>query len=280
MKADCHMHMVLDGVNWKSAIARHQSKPQEDFIRSALQTYKDLGYTYLRDGGDKWGVGAKARELASDYGITYRTPLSPLCKAGHYGSFIGTAFEDFSDFARLVVKTRENGGDFIKIMISGLMDFHQFGVLTEEGLPGKEIAELVHIAKQEGMAVMVHANGADTVIAAAEAGVDSVEHGAYLDENALQAMADKGIVWVPTLSTVGNLLGKGRFPDDQVEKILDSALENVAKFASMGGLMAAGTDAGAWAVPHGSTTEEGYFAKAGVGQAILDQGLAVIRKMF
>jgi len=80
MKADCHMHMVLDGVNWKSAIARHKDNPQEDFIRNALQTYKDLGYTYLRDGGDKWGVGAKARELAPDYGITYRTPLSPLCK--------------------------------------------------------------------------------------------------------------------------------------------------------------------------------------------------------
>lgn len=280
MKADCHMHMVLDGVNWKSAIARHQSKPQEDFIRSALQTYKDLGYTYLRDGGDKWGVGAKARELASDYGITYRTPLSPLCKAGHYGSFIGTAFENFSDFARLVVKTREDGGDFIKIMISGLMDFHQFGVLTEEGLPGKEIAELIHIAHEEGMSVMVHANGADTVIAAAETGVDSVEHGAYLDKNALQAMKDAGTVWVPTLSTIGNLLGKGRFPDDQVEKILDSSLQNVADFAAMGGLLAAGTDAGAWAVPHGSTTEEGYFAKTGIGQAILDKGLAVIRERF
>lgn len=280
MKADCHMHMVLDGVEWKSAIARHQDKPQEAFIRNALQVYKDLGYTYLRDGGDKWGVGAKARELARDYGITYRTPLSPLCHEGHYGSFIGTAFENFSDFARLVVKTREDGGDFIKIMISGLMDFHQFGVLTEEGLPASEIAELIHIAHEEGMSVMVHANGADTVIAAAQAGVDSVEHGAYLDENALSTMKEFGVVWVPTLSTIGNLLGKGRFPDDQVEKILDSALQNVAKFASMGGLMAAGTDAGAWAVPHGSTTEEGYFAKAGVGEDILSRGLAVIQKKF
>ena len=119
MKADCHMHMVLDGVNWKSAIARHRDNPQEDFIRNALQTYKDLGYTYLRDGGDKWGVGAKARELAPDYGITYRTPLSPLCKAGHYGAFIGTAFENAAEFARQVVNIRKNGGDFIKIMISG-----------------------------------------------------------------------------------------------------------------------------------------------------------------
>lgn len=280
MKADCHMHMVLDGVNWKSAIARHRDNPQEDFIRNALQTYKDLGYTYLRDGGDKWGVGAKARELAKDYGITYRTPLSPLCKAGHYGAFIGTAFENAAEFARQVVNIRKNGGDFIKIMISGLMDFHQFGVLSEPGLAQKEITELVHIAKEEGMSVMVHANGADTVIAAAEAGVDSVEHGAYLDRNALDAMKDAGAVWVPTLSTIGNLLGKGRFPDDQVKEILDSALQNVSDFAEMGGLLASGTDAGAWAVPHGSTTEEGYFAAAGVGEDVLAQGLEVIRQKF
>lgn len=280
MKADCHMHMVLDGYNWKSAIARHENAPQEAFIRQALINYQQLGCTYLRDGGDKWGVGAKARELAPEYGIAYRTPLSPLCKVGHYGAFIGTAFENFGEFARLVVKTRENGGDFVKIMISGLMDFNRFGVLTEPGLPGKEIAELVHIAKAEGMSVMVHANGADTVIAAAEAGVDSVEHGAYLDRNALDAMKDAGAVWVPTLSTVGNLLGKGRFPDDQVEKILASALENVSAFASMGGLLAAGTDAGAWAVPHGSTTEEGYFAAAGVGEEILSRGLAKIQEKF
>lgn len=274
------MHMVLDGVNWKSAIARHENAPEEAFIRDALSRYQQLGYTYLRDGGDRWGVGAKARALAPEYGITYRTPFAPLCKTGHYGAFIGTVFENASDFARLVVKTRENGGDFIKIMISGLMDFHSFGVLTEEGLPAAEIAQLIHIAKAEGMSVMVHANGAETVTAAAEAGVDSVEHGAYLDKNALEAMRDFGVVWVPTLSTVGNLLGKGRFPDDQVAKILDSALQNVADFAEMGGLLAAGTDAGAWSVPHGCATEEAHLAKACVGEEVLSRGLAVIKQKF
>ena len=90
MKSDCHMHMVLDGAYWKAAIARHSVAPEEGYIRDILSRYRDLGYDYLRDGGDKWGVGAKARELAGDYGITYRTPLSPLCHRGHYGEFIGT----------------------------------------------------------------------------------------------------------------------------------------------------------------------------------------------
>ena len=279
MKADCHIHMVLDGVDWKQAIARHSVRPDEQFIRQTLASYRESGYTYLRDGGDRWGVGEKARELAPEYGITYRTPLAPLVSAGHYGSFIGRTYENLREYARLVVQTREQGGNFIKIMISGLMDFNRFGVLTEEGLPEEMIGELIHIAHEEGMAVMAHANG-QTALFAARAGVDSVEHGAYLTEETLSAMGENETVWVPTLSTVGNLRGTGRFSEADVEKILESALINVEKYHKMGGILASGTDAGAWAVPHGSATEEGYFAMAGVGEDILSHGLSVIQEKF
>ena len=277
MRADCHMHMILDGYEWKGAIARHREKPDEDFIRQVLTTYQKLGYTYLRDGGDRWDAGKRSREIAKEYGITYRTPLAPLCKKGHYGAFIGLTWETFGEYRDLVVRHRENGADFIKIMISGLMDFDHYGVLTEEGLHPGEIRELIHIAHEEGFAVMSHCNGARTAQAAAEAGVDSIDHGAYLDRDALQAMEDNDVVWVPTLSTIGNLRGKGRFNEDAVRKILDSALANVAEYK---GQLAAGTDAGAWAVPHGSTTEEGYFAMAGVGEDRLQQGFRVIAGKF
>ena len=280
MKADCHMHMVLDGEYWKDAIARHSVMPDEGFIRKTLSRYRELGFTYLRDGGDRWGVGAKARDLSADYGITYRTPLAPICHRGHYGEFIGISYENMREYAGLVVKTRESGGDFIKIMISGLMNFDRYGVLTQPGLDPEEIGQLIHIAHEEGMSVMAHANGAQTVLAAARAGVDSVEHGAYLNEEALAAMAEMGTVWVPTLSTVGNLKGKGRFPDEETAKILESALQNVEIYRNMGGIIAAGTDAGAWAVPHGCQTEEGYLAQAGVTETDLAKGLAVIQEKF
>ena len=252
---DCHMHMILDGLEWRGAIARHAGSPDIPWIRQQLEVYRKRGFVYLRDGGDRWGAGAAARELAPEYGIVYRTPLSNLCRAGRYGSFIGETYENFREYAQLVRAHREKGADFIKIMISGLMDFDRFGVLSQPGYPAEEIRELVHIAHEEGFAVMAHANGARTAEAAALAGIDSVEHGAYLDADALAAMAENGTVWVPTLSTVGNLRGKGRFNEEAVEKILESALENVRQFAAMGGLIAPGTDAGAWAVPHGSLTE-------------------------
>ncbi|MBQ4641037.1 MAG: Xaa-Pro dipeptidase [Oscillospiraceae bacterium] len=280
MPVDCHIHMILDGVDWKQAIDRHRGVPDDGFIRRVLSAYRDQGYTYLRDGGDRWGAGSRARELAGEYGITYRTPLSPLCKMGHYGMFIGTGFENLRQYADLVVKTQRAGGDFIKIMISGLMDFHSYRMLTQEGLPLEEIREMIHIAHQEGMAVMAHANGADTVLFAAEAGVDSVEHGGYLHPESLWAMKEAGTVWVPTVSTIGNLLGKGRFPNETVEKILDSTLANIADFRAMGGLLAPGTDAGAWAVPHCSQTEEEWLARAGVEETHLQEGTAVIQRKF
>ena len=282
MRYDCHMHMVLDGADWKASIHRHDGGIREDWIREILKTYQSLGFGYLRDGGDRWGIGAKARQLAPEYSLIYRTPLANLCKAGHYGAFIGEKYENYRHFAQLVRQHREEGADFLKIMISGLMDFDRFGVLSEAPLPAEEIRELIHIAHEEGFSVMVHANGAETVEAAALAGVDSVEHGAYLNEDALCAMKENGTVWVPTLSTVGNLRGKGRFEETAVQRILESAMRNVRKFADMGGLLAPGTDAGAWAVPHGSLTEYALFEEAlGVNaKAILDKGIAEIVRKF
>ena len=261
MKTDCHIHMLFDSGYWKAAIDRHRHQPNTAFIRATLARYREKGYTYLRDGGDRWGAGAAARELAPEYGITYRTPLAPLCKAGHYGAFIGTTYENFSDYAALVKKARRDGADFIKIMISGLMDFDHAGVLTEVGLPAHEIRELSHIAHEEGFSVMAHCNGARTMEAAALAGVDSIEHGAYADPAALDTLIETGTVWVPTLSTVANLRGNGRFNEAAVCAIYETAAQNIRYFAAHGGLLAVGSDAGAWAVPHGMESEEALLTQ-------------------
>lgn len=279
---DCHIHMVLDGEDWKKALQRHAHGVDIPWVHKVLESYRDAGFTYLRDGGDRWGVGKAARELAPQYGITYRTPLGNLCRAGHYGGFIGENYENFREYAALVKQHRKDGADFIKIMISGLMDFDCYGKLTHSGFAPGDIRELVHIAHEEGFSVMAHANGAETVLAAAEAGVDSVEHGAYLNQEALWAMRENKTVWVPTLSTIGNLRNKGRFSQQDVEKILRSAMENVSAFAQMGGLLAPGTDAGAWQVPHSIDSEYKLLQEAlGDGaEAVLSQGIAVIQKKF
>ena len=302
MKADCHIHMVLDGIDWRSAMGRHQEAPDEAYIRRVLSVYQSLGYTYLRDGGDKLGASKAAKRLAPEYGITYRTPLSPLSMAGHYGGFIGLQYENLKDYTTLVLSQKAQGADFVKIMISGLMDFDHYGVLTEKGLSPALISQLIHIAHEEGLAVMAHCNGARTMEAAAAAGVDSIEHGAYADGDTLCAMKENHVIWCPTLSTISNLLSDTRhnpgespvtiraecsyrrhFPDPLgndtsskprhnpgvIQAILDSAMENVKLFAQMGGMVVPGTDAGAHNVPHGSQTEIPLLRQCGISDQSL-----------
>ena len=79
--------------------------------------------------------------------------------------------------------------------------------MTGEPLEAKEVKEMVHIAHEEGFAVMSHTNGVYGTRAAIAAGVDSLEHGNYMDEETLSMLADSDTVWVPTLVTVRNLLG-------------------------------------------------------------------------
>lgn len=281
MYADCHIHMILDGVYYKAAIDAHRAAPRDDLIHSRLARYRDLGFTWLRDGGDRWDVGRRARDLAPAYGITYRTPIFPIYRRGHYGSFIGRGYETLSDYRALVAEVREKRGDFIKIMISGLMDFDRFGHLTDTALPSPEIKALTHIAHEEGFRVMAHANGTEAVVPAAEAGVDSIEHGAYLNDEALAAMAEAGTVWVPTLSTIGNLRGTGRFSEGDIARILESAQENVARFHALGGQIAPGSDAGAYAVPHGQGGLDEYRL---LGEVLdcgaIDAGLSALREKF
>ena len=284
MLADCHMHMILDGVYYRAAIDHQKSAPDEGLIRARLAAYRDAGFTFLRDGGDAWGVGAFAASIAGEYGIDYRTPIFPIHRNGRYGGFIGRGYDAMDEYAALVDEAKARGANFIKIMISGLMDFDHYGVITSEPLPPEEIAELIRIAHDAGFSVMAHANGAETVRAAAEAGVDSVEHGAYLDEAALNAMVENRVIWTPTISTVGNLIGEGRYPDEVLKPLFEFQAENIRRFAEMGGIIAPGSDAGAYAVPHvqGSLDEYEHLKRIlGEGaEARLDAGTKEIMERF
>lgn len=284
MLSDCHIHMVLDGVYWKDAIARHRAGVREDWVRRTLSAYRQRGITYLRDGGDRWGVCSLAARLAPEYGIRYRIPGAPIHKNGHYGGFIGRCFDTMADFRALVEDAKRSGADFIKIMISGLMDFDRLGVLTDVPLTPEEIREMIAIAHGEGFSVMAHANGDATVAAAIAAGVDSIEHGAYLGQETLHRLAESRTVWVPTLVTFGNLIGCGRFPDAVLKPLLEGAMENVRTAASLGALIAPGSDAGAFRVLHGQGTLDEYaLLKAAIVEdcdEVLSRGVREIQARF
>ena len=136
-------------------------------------------------------------------------------------------------------------------MTTGILDFNEHGAITGTPLDGSEVKEMVHIAHEEGMAVMSHTNGDYGVQAAVAAGVDSLEHGNYMNEESLAMLAESDTVWVPTLVTVRNLLGDGRYDDETLKPIIESAEENIRKAFRLGIKIAPGSDAGAYRVLHG-----------------------------
>lgn len=281
MLGECHAHVIMDGENYKEAVALHKEGVKDQVIHECFQTYRDAGITFIRDGGDRYGVSKRAKELAPLYDIDYRTPVFAIHKKGHYGGIVGKAFDTPEEYRMLVHEVKESGGDFIKIMVSGLVDFSAYGILTEEGLEPSLIEEMVCMAHEEGMAVMAHCNGARTMEAAAKAGVDTIEHGAYADLQALEAMSKHQVIWTPTVSPMGNLKGSGRFEDAVTEKITAHHLGMVRIFTELGGRIALGSDAGAWKVPHvqGLRTELG-FLKNIVEESHLEETQKYIRDKF
>ncbi len=277
---ECHAHMVLDGADWRAAIAGHTPLPDMALVRARLEAYRAAGIEYIRDGGDRQGVSLAAAQLAGEYGIEYRTPVFAIHRKGRYGGMVGREFSDVAEFRALVGEVKRLGGDFIKIMYTGILDFAEFGKVSDAS-PDPDIAELVKIAHGEGFSVMAHVNGADAVRVAVAAGTDSVEHGFYLDEQAMSELASSDTVWVPTVAPVANLIGCGRFPDETLKKIVESQVLNIKRVSELGGIVAPGSDAGAYAVPHVSGTQDEYaYLKTALSDAAIAEGEQMIRIKF
>ena len=260
MFGECHAHIFLNGYDYRKAVETQKNGPQDELIRAHLEEYRKRGIRFVRDGGDHYGVSKRTARLAPEYGIDYRTPVFAIYKEGHYGKIVGKSFSNMKEYHRRVLEAAEEGADFIKIMTTGLLDFEDHGKITGTPLSAAEVKEMVHIAHEEGFPVMAHTNGSQAVRAAALAGVDSIEHGNFCDEDALQALAASDAVWVPTIVTVKNLLGDGRFPEQVVKNIWEGQKKALLRGYQLGAKLALGSDAGAYRVLHGQGLLDEYRA--------------------
>ena len=124
----------------------------------------------------------------------------------------------------------------------------------------------------------------DAMRAALAAGVDSIEHGAYLSPETRSQLAESHAVWVPTLVTIGNLIGDGRFPDAALLPLLAFQQRSVRDAAAQGARIACGSDAGAYRVLHaqGGLDEQALLRRTlgPIADQILTQGNTEIQKRF
>src|SRR5262249_9971052 len=153
----------------------------------------------------------------------------------------------------------KHGADVIKIMSSG-------GVLSAgDALDARQFSdEELHLLVEEasflGRRVCSHAHGAEGIRAAVVAGVASIEHGTYVDEDGLRLMKEKGTFLVPTRlagETVMAHADAGLLPDWAVAKAREDGTAmrtNFVRAVKSGVRIALGTDSGVY--PHGQNARE------------------------
>ncbi|MFR9725830.1 amidohydrolase family protein [Streptomyces sp. MS19] len=218
---DCHTHVAL-------AVSREETYGLPRSARAlsvvpVLRTLLRRGVTTVRDA---WGADAGTRMAVRRgwvEGPDLLVSLRQICTTGgigdHWNHRVGPVdffgdpsmpdpVFDGADGARAVVRRMVRAGaDWLKVTATGSMAAGR-GV-TDRQITPEEMAALVDEAeRQGGRGVMVHAHGARAAEEAARAGARSIEHGVFLDEAAVAAMAAAGTWYVPTLSVTQSAPGE------------------------------------------------------------------------
>lgn len=236
-------------------------------LEAKLQMLKDNNVKYFRDGGapkSKYDIVMSGSIPAGDrptdlgmllnyiksraivYSVIYKTPVYALYKDGHYGKFLGESYKDMAEFREHLAELKTLNANFVKVILSGIADFDNPGQIIGEPASADEIAEIVNICHGEGLEVMAHCNGAETIKNAIRCGVDSLEHGIFIDDEGIQMIADSGTKWIPTITAITN------------ETIRKGHLAAVTKGAMLGANILPGSDCGCSAVPLGTGTLQEY----------------------
>ncbi|MGI9008814.1 MAG: amidohydrolase family protein [Streptosporangiaceae bacterium] len=280
---DCHVHVMVSGID----LTRRLQRPfSYQFFEAAanLAATLDCGITTVRDaGGADLGVQQAVEDGLID-GPRMQISVSALSQTGGHGdgwlpSGITTYLlsphpgrpaglvdgpEEMRKRVREIIRA---GANVIKVHTSG-------GVLSPRDSPKHaqfrpdELAALMAEATAVGLPVMAHAQAADGIKNAVRAGVRSIEHGIYLDDEAIELMLRAGTWLVPTLVAPHAVLtaaSAGRQLHDGVaekaQAVIADHASSFARAAAAGVKIAMGTDTGVG--PHGSNLDELPLMAAG-----------------
>ncbi len=284
---DLHVHLGME-MSPGAYIEQFTWNPADLALRAAAHARKTLraGFTTVRNLGDAynttislrdairagWVEGPRIYTAGKAIGTTggHADPTNGWCEliAGDPGPKEGVA-NGPDEMARAVRQRYKDRADLIKITATG-------GVLSLARSPNApqftedEVEAVVRTARDYDLPVAVHAHGAEGMKRAIRAGVDSIEHGTQMDDEAIRLFREKGVWYVPTLSAGLFVAEKakqpGFFPEvvrPKAELIGAQIRATAAKAVKAGVPIAFGTDAGVG--PHGENGKEfGYLVEAGM----------------
>jgi len=271
---DCHTHMSSRvGLPATERFRRSAARSAIAGVNSARNTLM-AGFTTCRDvGGDELvDVGLRdainAGEIVGPRMLVATWALSMTGGHGddrnaldyHWCNELQSGVADGVDEVRKQVRFNiQQGADVIKILASG-------GVLSSRDNPQhtgytmEEMKAAVDEARRLERNVAAHAHGKEAIIWASNAGVRSIEHGSYMDEEAARVLKKNGTFYVPTLYVIEPILAPGnplQIQDENLAKarVVKEHMRNAFRTALKEGVkIAFGTDAGVF--PHGTQVKE------------------------
>jgi imidazolonepropionase-like amidohydrolase len=213
-------------------------------LEAGITTARDLGgYEYIE-------MALRDAFAAGDWpGPRLMCAGKVLTMTGGHGWPIGMEVDGPDEVRKGARENLKNGADCLKIMATG-------GVLTPGVEPGaqqlgeEEIRAAVEEAHKVGKLIATHAQGTEGIKAALRAGVDTVEHGIFLDDEAIEMMVARGVVFVPTLAAPYQIVEAGEergIPAYALEKsrrVLQAHSRSFEWAVSAGVTVAAGNDGG------------------------------------
>lgn len=258
---DYHIHLGYGNFRKVNRSEKYMGTPLNDAFNNLLE-YSETGITVLRDGGDKNMLAFQLRQDAADIGITLYSTGRALVKKGCYGKHLGNPLSTMEDLKKELDFLLESGVDCVKLIQSGLVEVN--GKSQDEycSFNEEELLYIRKITKEHGVPVMVHVNFPKAIASVAEIGMDSIEHGYFISEENLKAMARNNVAWTPTLAPFANALTYGRsisgWDNNIVQAVVEKHKSMIKKGAAMGIPILLGSDSGSSIVPHGHGTIDEY----------------------
>jgi imidazolonepropionase-like amidohydrolase len=272
---DCHVHLAVNQESIQQRLLTPPSLNTAQALANARTTL-EAGFTTVRDAGFTPRGVKMAIERGMFPGPRMRIAVTPLSQTGGHGDSmtpsgvsiwpgdserplgVADGIENVRRVTREVVRA---GADQIKVMTSG-------GVMspndepTATGFSPEEIAAIVYEAHAAGKTVMAHAQATQGIKNAVLAGIESIEHGIFLDEDICREMKKRGTYLVATLIAPLWVLRRAEKDPSSIppyalrkaKEVVEVHKRAFRMAAELGVKIAMGTDTGVG--PHGTNAEE------------------------